>query len=372
MKRGYYKYILVAVVVIFWFVQFYYDANKSISNANAIDNNFDNTKKISIVAVGDIMFHIPQVKNAYNGKTYDFSGAFKDIRSELQAADITVGNYEAVTLPARRLSGFPRFNVPEETIDAIKYAGFDVLSIANNHIMDYEQVGLISTKRLINKRGILTIGAGEKKEKKYTIINKNGIKVGFLAYTFGTNYKRAEKNTLNYIDIKRIKQDLVEIKRLCDFTIVYLHSGTEYVREVEDGQRKLCRRIADLGADCVLNSHPHVARESEVYETNGKNVFINYSMGNFLSNQNDKYTDIGLVIKLSVTKNGSLTKLTGNEVIPVYRLRYMNGTKMDYRIVLCNKIDEYKDKMNQDMLSYVKDLNDRFYMPDVYQAFNGN
>lgn len=379
-KRINWAFILVFIVVFILSVKFNIGEGKSESESKSkvismaiLKNQVTGSeKKLTVIAVGDIMFHIPQIKNAYNGKTYDFRSVFEEIKPELESADISMGNFEAVISPSLKFSGFPKFNVPAQTLEGIKYSGIDLLSEANNHIMDKGQSGLNSTTKLIKQNGMICVGAGQKDNKKYAIINKNGIRLGVLAYTFGTNYEIASRNTLNYIDKLNIKKDIENIKKESDFIIVYLHSGTEYVRDIEDKQRKLYHLIADMGADCILNSHPHVARQSEIYKSNGRDVFINYSMGNFLSNQNDKYTDIGLMIKLSIIKNGNITKLDAHEIMPTYRLRYKIGNKVGYRIVLCDEIDNYKDKLGINDIAYVKDIDNKFRLPMEVSVFNTN
>jgi poly-gamma-glutamate capsule biosynthesis protein CapA/YwtB (metallophosphatase superfamily) len=366
------RFILVAIVLIIFNVGFNYVDNKNVIKAITKGKEIVSIKKTTVLAVGDIMFHTPQVQSAYDGKTYDFKPAFEAIKPEIEKAGISICNFEAVILPNNKLSGFPRFNVPMETLDAIKYAGFDVLNIANNHIMDCDQRGLFSTKKLIEKKGLISIGAGMKNERKYTIINSNGIKIGILSYTFGTNNKRAEKNTLNYINLKNIGNDIKQLKTTSDFIIVYLHYGDEYVRSIDEKQRKLFRSIADMGADCILNSHPHVTRDSEIYRTQGKNVFINYSLGNFLSNQNDLYTDLGAMVKLNIIKVDNKTKLDNEEIVPVYRLRYSVGKKTDYRIILCSNIGNYRDKISMNSFPYGKYLNGKFSLPQLAELFGDN
>jgi poly-gamma-glutamate capsule biosynthesis protein CapA/YwtB (metallophosphatase superfamily) len=370
-KRINSRFILIVIMLLIFIISFNCIDNKNVIKAIIKRESISSTRKITVVAVGDIMFHIPQIQSAEVDKTYNFKPVFEAIKPEIIKADIAIGNFEAVILPEKKPSGFPRFNVPIETLDAIKYAGFDVLSIANNHIMDYDQKGLYSTKNLIEKKGFISIGAGSKKESKYAVINSNGIKVGILTYTFGTNNKRADEDTLNYINIKNIEKDIKLLKGLSDFIIVYLHDGTEYVRNIEDKQRELFRSIADLGADCILNSHPHVFRDSEIYYTHGRKVFINYSLGNFLSNQNDLYTDIGLMVKLNITKTDNVTELNSNEIIPVYRLRYTKGSKSYYNIILCSNIANYSDKINMYSFPYGKYLSNKFGFPKLVELFGG-
>jgi poly-gamma-glutamate synthesis protein (capsule biosynthesis protein) len=121
-----------------------------------------------------------------------------------------------------------------------------------------------------------------------------------------------------------------------------MHAGVEYNRGVEEETARLFRMAANMGADCVLGSHPHVARKSEIYNTGDRQVLINYSMGNFLSNQNDKYTDIGTMTKLVIRKQGENASLEKFEIIPTYRLRFRDTDgKTKRRIILVADIDNY-------------------------------
>jgi poly-gamma-glutamate capsule biosynthesis protein CapA/YwtB (metallophosphatase superfamily) len=300
-------------------------------------------KKISIIATGDIMFHMPQIKSAYKGsKTYDFKPFFDMVKPDIEAADIAIANLETTINPKKAIASYPKFNSPVEVLDAIKYTGFDVLVTANNHCVDTGKDGIISTVNAVKSYGMNPVGTGKSTDDKSFVVEKNGIKVGVLAYTSSTNGIKAPEGMVNFVDINRIKVDIEKIKPSSDFIIVYVHTGTEYVTKVEENQRKIFRQIADLGADAVLGSHPHVVRPSEVYNSKGKNVFIAYSMGNFISNQPYKYTDIGLMVNLTVKKFKGNTSLDAAELIPVYRLKYTEKGKLIYKTVLCSEIDEYK------------------------------
>lgn len=300
-------------------------------------------KKVSIMAAGDIMFHMPQIKSAYKGnKTYDFKPFFDRVKPDIEAADIAIANLETTINPKKAIASYPQFNSPIAVLDAIKHTGFDVLVTANNHCVDTGKDGLISTVNAVKSYGMNPVGTGLSTDDKSFVVEKNGIKIGILAYTSSTNGIKAPEGMVNFVEINKINADIQKIKPRSDFIIVYVHTGTEYVTKVEEDQRKLFRQIADLGADAVLGSHPHVVRPSEIYNSKGKNVFIAYSMGNFISNQPYKYTDIGLMVNLTVKKFKGITSLDAAELIPVYRLKYTEKGKLVYKTVLCSDIENYK------------------------------
>jgi poly-gamma-glutamate capsule biosynthesis protein CapA/YwtB (metallophosphatase superfamily) len=293
-----------------------------------------------ILGVGDIMFHLPQVQEARTEDGYNFGLAFEKIKNYISSADVAIANFETTVNEKKALSGFPKFNSPPAVLEGISRTGFDVMVTANNHCMDTGVEGAENTAALIKKNAMRPVGVGE--ENKNAIMDVNGVKLGILAYTTSINGLRAPAGYVNMADEVQIKKDIDILKEECDFVIVYMHAGVEYYREVEEETIKLFRAVADMGADCILGSHPHVARKSELYTTGNKQVLINYSMGNFLSNQNDKYTDIGTMTKLVIRKQGENTTLEQFEIIPTYRLRYKDkdgSTKR--RIILATDIDNY-------------------------------
>lgn len=294
----------------------------------------------TVLAVGDIMFHLPQVQEARTDLGYDFSLSFEKIKNYISNADVAIANFETTVNEKKALSGFPRFNSPPEVLEGLSETGFDVMVTVNNHSMDTGVEGAENTAALIRENNMIPVGVGE--GNKNTIVEANGIKLGILAYTTSINGLRAPAGYVNMVDEEQIKKDIDALKDKCDFIIVYMHAGVEYNREVEEETMKLFRTVADMGADCVLGSHPHVARKSELYNTRNKQVLINYSMGNFLSNQNDKYTDIGTMTKLLIAKQGEDTTLKDFGIIPTYRLRFKDTDgKTKRRIILAADIDHY-------------------------------
>ena len=307
-----------------------------------VDNiNINFKKKITVIAAGDVMFHMPQVKSAYNGRSYNFDAPFSEIKKVISSCDIAVANLETTINPSRKLSGYPHFNSPPEVLDGLKYAGFDVLTTANNHCMDTGTAGLLNTVKEIKNKGLSSAGTGDKNQDKYVIIDKNGIKVGILSYTYGTNSLLAPAGMVNYVNDDKIKSDIDTVKKKSDFIIVFVHYGTEYVRKPEESETSLFRKIADIGADCVIGGHPHVARSYELYNVNGKKVLIAYSLGNLLSSQKDKYTDIGLMVKLDITKEKDKAILESFNILPVYNYKYYENKKYRNKLILIDEIDNY-------------------------------
>lgn len=332
----------------------------------------DFSSELSIISVGDILFHMPQVNSAKEKDSYNFKPMFSQIKSLVESKDIAVANFETTVNPKKKPSGYPCFNTPVQALEAIKSTGFDILLNDHNHSLDTGVEGLKSTNKYIKEYGFKVLGSGEPQEDKWLIVEKNGIKVGMLSYTYGTNVGIQYKDLINYIDEKKINKDIATIKSKCDFIIVYLHLGTEYVRSVENFQENLVNNVAQMGADAILCSHPHVARKTEMLNVSGRNVLVNYSMGNFISNQNDKYTDIGSMQSITIEKKGSVTRIKSTETIPVYRLRYSNNGKMVYQTVPVGSINNYSNIIDAKTISYINDASSKIsykynapYLPPI-------
>ncbi|NLY45520.1 MAG: CapA family protein [Tissierella sp.] len=303
---------------------------------------------IDILAVGDIMFHIPQIKSAnIGGDEYDFSPVFKHVRKYIQDADLALGNYETVTVGDRAYSGFPRFNSPLETIKGLEDAGFDILSTANNHSLDQGKTGIISTIDAIKGQGLKHTGTNKDKDVEPLIVDVKGIKIGVLSYTYGLNgldsLLTAEELSymINLIDEEKIQKEIDLLKnRDVDIILSYIHWGHEYHHQPSDDQINLGRNLVEWGVNIVLGSHPHVVQKSEVIEFNGKDHLIIYSMGNFLSNQSEitmgnSYTEDGVMVKINIEKDLDLEETVIKEIeyIPTWVHRYNEGGKHHYKIL---------------------------------------
>ncbi|MBA4494450.1 CapA family protein [Paenactinomyces guangxiensis] len=299
-------------------------------------------KTVRVAAFGDIMLHSPQIRAGIQADgSYDFRSFFKEVKPYIQSADIAIGNLET-TLAGRSkpFSGYPQFNSPDELVHALKDAGVDVVSTANNHAMDTGEKGVIRTYRTVNKSGIQTTGtAPTHEEKKAAILKKNGITIAFLAYTQSTNGLPVPKDKpylINRINTTQIAQDVKETKKQgTDFVCVSLHFGNEYQRHPNDYQLKIARQVLEDGADVILGSHPHVLQPMEKVTINGKEKFIIYSMGNFISNQQDPYTDEGVILYFDLEKDPAKkqTSLKNVSFLPTYVHKYYQNGKRQYVVI---------------------------------------
>lgn len=314
----------------------------------------DGEEKISTVKIktfGDIMTHLAQIQYAYNkgGGDYDFTDSFLYVKDYVSDADISIGNYETTTNPNRAYAGFPRFNTPIEFIYAIKDAGFDILTTANNHSLDTDLEGLHSTIDAIDEVGLGHVGSQKLGEDKILYKNVNGIKLAILSYTYGANglvnlvEVREEVAELNYLHADQIKSDINEAKSNgADFVIVYPHWGIEYHSDASNDQVDLGRNMIQWGADLVIGNHPHVVQPYEYYETeDGRIGFIAYALGNFISfqnleNNNDIRTEQSVSYEIDLAKNmkTGATSIKNIQAHPVWvGVKYnQNGTSVQTHI----------------------------------------
>ncbi|MDF2677154.1 MAG: CapA family protein [Bacillota bacterium] len=318
-----------------------------------VEKNPDVT--INIAATGDIMFHPSQIEGAYDKSTdtYDFRNSFKAVKDIFQSADLSIGNFEGTTAGNETYAyqGYPLFNAPDEALEAIKDAGFDVLSTANNHCLDTRKAGIIRTVEQINKQGMNSIGTYTKKpESRVLIKDVKGIKIAFMSYTEMVNGLEAYMDPadldamVNIIDETKMKEDIAYAKEQnVDLIVFYMHWGIEYARTQSDFQEQTAEMLLNEGVDIILGSHPHVIQPSQTVEINGEKKLVAYSMGNFLSNQRvetlvpygmseeeAKYTEDGVIINIEIEKKGEtgVVSIKNIEYIPlwVYKGTDENGS----------------------------------------------
>jgi poly-gamma-glutamate synthesis protein (capsule biosynthesis protein) len=298
----------------------------------------NNIKSVKISAVGDILLGRGVGRRIVEqNKTY--SSAFEDVREILKYGDVIFGNLEEpFTDSTKGLLDFDnggKFVLKSEpkAMEGIVYGGFNLVSLANNHIMDYYTKGLYDTTKLLDKEGIAYAGAGKNidEARKLSVIEKNGVKIGLLAYTEmaylyydGDPDIRfvAEKNRggVAPYDVDFIKKDIKKARGSVDVLIVSLHFGTEYSLEPQQRQINETHSFVDAGADIIIGHHSHQDQGIEIY--NGKPIF--YSLGNFIFDQNDPISQRSFIINMELTNN----KLSSLSAIPVQVLDKMRVVKV--------------------------------------------
>jgi poly-gamma-glutamate synthesis protein (capsule biosynthesis protein) len=299
---------------------------------------------VQIAVFGDIMMHSPQIKAGEQNNKYDFSHFFHDVKPYLERPDIAVGNLELTLAgPSKPYTGYPLFNSPDEIIDALLASGVDAVSTANNHSMDTGEAGVRRTLQVLKEKKLKAFGTASSQEERNTplIIEKNGIKIAFLAYTESTNGNPVPKDYLvNRIDLPLIRKDIQKAKEMgADFVSVSLHWGVEYQRKPNEFQKKTAQEVLKAGADVIVGSHPHVVQPIEKVTIDGQEKLIIYSLGNFVSNQQDTYTDEGLIVYFDIARDptSKKVKLIKVSFLPTYVHKYNKNGKRQYTVLPLEK-----------------------------------
>ena len=297
-----------------------------------------------IMANGDLLYHdIIYISAKKSDGTYDFHDNFEYVKPWLKQADLVLGDFEGTVNKDHYLAGYPLFNAPGEVMDAIKDAGYQVLDLAHNHILDSQIEGVVSTADAIEKAGMTPIGVytHEPRDKAPIVIKEvNGIKVALLAYSYGFNGIEQSISQEDYnrylsdLDEDKMKAEIERAEKEADITIIMPQMGVEYQIEPTEEQKKLYHKMIDWGADIIFGGHPHVVEPAETVEKNGDKKLIIYSMGNFISNQrietmqdveNAKWTERGVLMDVTIKKKSGKTTIETAQAHPSWVSRTPKG-----------------------------------------------
>ena len=328
------KSFLLFLILSFSSAGCYSEQNKNISQASV--------KTIKLSFVGDLMNHTNIFEFArISSDTFDFNPYFEFVKSEISSADFAIGNLETVVYgEGKKPNGYPMFNAPIEYLEALKSAGFDILATANNHIADFGNKGVLNTLLNISDKGLEYVGTNltSEESKKIKIFKKNGISFALLNYTYNLNrkYSFSDEYSVNLIDTTKIKKDLEKAKNeKPDFIVIYYHFGDEYKNYPNSFQKKIVDFSIKNGADIIVGSHPHVLQPFEVRIDSFKQIqnIIAYSLGNFISNQRQKYTDGSGILNIFLSKSNETSKIDSVEFISTWVFRGKINEKNTYRIL---------------------------------------
>lgn len=277
----------------------------------------------SICVTGDVLMHMPVIDTGLqsNGQ-YDFSSIFRYLLPYSAQADFAVANLETTlcgTEGGYRYSGYPAFNCPDEIVDALKDAGFDLLLTANNHCYDTKDYGFQRTVRTIREKGLLSLGTMESpQESKFLIREINGIRVGMTCYTYEGAPENPEpgKVYMNRVALsdaaameinsflpgqtepffQEIQNVMTQMRNAdAEATMLFIHWGVEYQTAPNAEQQAMAQRLCDLGFDVIVGGHPHVIQPVSLLtsrtDPEHKTVCL-YSTGNAVSNQRISEMDL--------------------------------------------------------------------------------
>lgn len=312
---------------------------------------FDNAFRITFS--GDLILLEDQVKRAYNGTGYDFTDVFEYAEPYISSADYAIGVFEGPM--AGEDAGFSSsnfgdgkelyLNFPDSFAEAVKNAGFDLVTTANNHVLDKGESGAMRTLEILDKIGLDHTGSyksmEDKQKEHIKTVECGGIKMAILSYTYGSNYidnSRLIDGDLSHITSvisgtagKRfeqlksmVEQDLKDAKAMSpDLIIVLPHIGTQFSND-PDGEQKVWFNIfKENGADIILGDHPHVAEPVSIEKYNRKNVFTAYCPGNFANIYRDDQGDTSMLVDVYIDRDTK--QVIGGSVVPLYTYAAADG-----------------------------------------------
>ncbi|MDR1758326.1 MAG: CapA family protein [Bacteroidales bacterium] len=306
---------------------------------NSPTSSFPVSDTLVLLFAGDVMGHAPQYKAAYcpETKNYRYDICFENVKRYVATADFAVCNLE-VPLAGEPYSGYPNFSSPDELLDALKSAGYNIILTANNHAADRGTPGIDRTIRTLMNRKMNYAGTYLNEKQRDTLypllLEKNNLKIAILNYTYGTNGRVVDKPYLvNMLDTLLISNDIKIAKaRGANFIVACVHWGEEYFTHSNATQQKMARWLVARDVDLIIGGHPHVVQEVDfIQNKNAVPVPVFYSLGNYISNQRKINTDGGIMTRVKIDMN--TRKILSTEYLPVYVHKGILREKYQYHLI---------------------------------------
>ena len=283
-------------------------------------------KVVSFVGAGDNIVYYGNVRDAAScavdgGRKYNFAPIYDSVKDTIQSADIAFINQETLMCgDGYAFSYYPRFNGPQDIGYDLAEIGFDVINIANNHMLDKGEGGLSATIDFWRSVEGVTMIGGYKNADEFAephILEVNGVRIAFLSYTFFTNYLTLPSTSPLVVpnpDEETVAAQIARAHELADFLIVSVHWGDENVFQPNDEQKSFANLLSELGADVILGHHPHVIQPIEYIDRpDGGRTLCVYSLGNFVAEMPRDYNMLGGLITFDIVKQSD-TVTTENVV----------------------------------------------------------
>lgn len=263
--------------------------------------------KLKFIAAGDALIHSTVYNYAYKNGIYDFKPMLTYVKDIVKDYDLAFYNQETILGGSEiGLSNWPSFNSPYEIGDAMIDAGFNLVSLANNHTLDRGQTAIANSLAYWQaKSDILSAGSYSSFEDRneIKIFTKNNITYSLLSYTYGTNgipIPVGKEYLVNLYSREKAQKDIEALRDKVDVLMVSMHWGSEYQHYPNTFQKEEAQFLADLDVDIIIGHHPHVIQPIDKID----DTIVIYSLGNFLADQELKHTNrfVGLLASLNITK----------------------------------------------------------------------
>ena len=285
--------------------------------------------RVTLMAVGDNLIHNTVYWSAeLPDGGYDFSPFYAAIAPVAQEYDIACINQETILVTDPALyDNYPSFGSPVHVADALVKAGFRVVTGATNHCFDKGETGILDTCRYWREvyPGVTLLGIHDSEEdaQKLRMVEKNGIRIAMLNYTYGLNGGLPAKRWMvdRFVNFDAVRDDLTRAKEAADFVIVFAHWGEEGTFSPNEYEKTWAQVLADGGADLIIGGHPHVVQPARVLMAeDGREVPVFYSLGNFLSHQTQAKNMLGGMASVTICKDEAGAYVEHYELLPTVNL----------------------------------------------------
>lgn len=324
--------------------------DKTPTLTDAQQNKLDNSYKI--LFTGDLLLLEDQVRLAYKDGAYDFSGMFEYTKPYIEDANLAIGVFEGPMAGEDKIYSTSNYadgkkvylNFPDEFAEAVKLAGFDLVTIANNHMLDKDLDGAMRTMDVLDKLGLDYVGCYKSQEDKtqnsVRLITKDGIKFAVLSYTFGFNRQSedmlwtqygslssylADPNSARFDEAKQlVKDDFDKAKSLNpDFIIVLPHMGTQFLDEPDTYQTTWVDIFKEYGADIILSDHTHSVQPVTLESIDGRDIFTAYCPGNYANIYREYNGDASIMVEVLIDPDTKT--IIGGDIIPMWTTASLDG-----------------------------------------------
>ena len=317
-----------------------------------------------ILFCGDLILLEDQVKRAWNGNAYVFDDMFEYTRKYIEAADLSIGVFEGPMGGEER--GYSTSNYgdgkvmalsfPDSFAEAVKRAGFDLVTTANNHMLDKGRDGVFRTLDVLDRTGLPHTGTyrspQEKESQSIRLIEKDGLRFAVLSYTYGSNGRKEDEmlysedicfmtsmlvppSSRNFAKVtESIRQDFERAKALKpDFIIVLPHMGSQFLTKPDYYQRTWVKLFKEFGADIILSDHTHSVQPAEITSEKGRKVFTAYCPGNYSNIYREFNGDANILVEVYIDRRTK--QILAGGIVPMWSSAFMNG---NYRPIPMNDI----------------------------------
>ncbi len=282
-------------------------------------------KKISFIGMGDNLIHSPIFKQSHlGGDEYDFLPKYADVADMIKRADIAFINQETPMCGSEYgYHNYPQFNTPQQMGRDLVTLGFDVISFANNHMNDQGSVAFEKMIDFTDTLDAMTVGLyrDEDDYDNIRVLEKDGVRIAFLAYTYGINIRQSSSATavIPIYNDEVLTKHITYAKDISDIVIVSMHWGNENKYTVTESQEETAQLIADLGADVILGHHPHVVQKVEwLTGESGNSTLCYYSLGNGINNQDYLKNMVGVTASFDIVSVDGDCHIENASVIPTF------------------------------------------------------